>query len=48
MSQWGYVFAGWAAVVVGVTVYAGSILARSRRLMASVPPDRRRWMETPE
>lgn len=42
---WGYVIAGWAAVVATLGAYAAAVVVRGRRLAAQVPPERRRWME---
>lgn len=43
-NQWAFVAAGWAAVVVGFTVYAILLIRKGRQLSKQVPPEDRRWM----
>ena len=43
-NQWAFVAAGWAAVVVGFTVYAVLLMRKGRQLSKQVPPKDRRWM----
>lgn len=43
-----YAVTGWLVVMVGLAVYAVTLVARERRLAAAVPPERRRWLDTPD
>lgn len=48
MTHAGYIAAGWAVGVLGLTAYASAVLLRGRRLSKSVPFSRRRWMQAEE
>ena len=43
-SQWAFVAAGWAAVIVGFSLYAVFMMRKGRQLAKQVPPKDRRWM----
>ncbi len=44
----GYIVAAWSVVLGVFAVYAASLIVRGRRLSRLVPPERRRWLTTPD
>lgn len=44
MTDAGYVLAGYGITFGGIAVYAWRIVTRGRRVSATVPRERRRWM----
>lgn len=46
MTHVGYLVAGWGIAIGAITLYALSVLRRSRMMSKRVPVDRQRWMTT--
>ena len=47
MTHLGYLMAGWGVSLVVLGGYAVRLVRRGRSLIALVPEDRRRWLESP-
>ena len=47
MTHLGYLMAGWGISLVVLGGYAVRLVRRGRSLIALVPEDRRRWLESP-
>jgi hypothetical protein len=47
MTHVGYLVAGWTIGLGSLAVYAASLIARARRVSRLVPPERRRWIDSP-
>jgi len=44
MTHVPYLVAGWGISLFGCAAYAASVMRRAKRLSATVPVERRRWM----
>ena len=44
MTHVPYLIAGWGITALAFAVYAGSVMARAKRVSARVPAERQRWM----